>query len=159
MPNTLDWLRGHGDRFRRIAHAVEGFLLLVLIAGGGALAGYSIAALRADDVLALQRADHQAEIGRLQTATDALLTSKEDQLAWMSVRLEALMASTNTAARTSESAAKTSVRASRQAAAAAQVAGATAAAVSSRPNVPESARKALNAAIEQTNRAISEGMQ
>ncbi|QEI07819.1 hypothetical protein FXN63_19745 [Pigmentiphaga aceris] len=156
MPNILDWLHGHGDRFRRVAHVVEGFLLLVLIAGGGGLAGYS-AALRADDVLALQRADHQAEIGRLQATTDALLNSKEDQLAWMSVRLEELTASANTAARTSESAAKTSVRASRQAAAAAQVAGATAAAVSSRPNVPESAREALNAAIERTNRAIAEG--
>jgi len=152
-----NWFAIHRERLRRIVRGCEVLLLLILIAGGGATAGYSVAELRADDDLADLRADHQAEIDRLQAVNSALLESKEDHLAWMSTRLGELTASTTTAARTSESAAKTSVRASRQAAAAAQAASATAAAVVKRPTVPESDRKSLNAAIEQTNRAIAEG--
>jgi hypothetical protein len=130
--------------------------LLLLIALGGAVAGYSGARIELAAAVTAAQDQHRAEIDRLQAATAALLRSKEEQLGWLSGRLIELTATTGTAARTSEAAAKTSARAAAGAAAAAKAAGATAAAVAKRPAVPEEARRELNAAIEQANRAIVE---
>lgn len=147
---------GNCTHYRGAWRTVQAVAVLLLIALGGGVAGYSGARFELAAAATAAQDQHRAEIDRLQAATAALLKSKEDQLGWLSGRLLELTATTGTAARTSEAAAKTSAQAARGAVAAAKAATATATAVAKRPTVPEAARQELNAAIEQTNRAIAE---
>ncbi|MCY1271600.1 hypothetical protein D9M68_223020 [compost metagenome] len=137
MAKLRDWIDHHRATFRRLAHMFEALTLMALMVGGGAGAGYALCQWQLRDLMAQQRDDHQAEIGRLQSAysqTLEALTPKVSQAAGAAAE----------AAEASAEAAKSVKRATRAAPAPA------------RP-LTEAERNQLNRDIEAANRKVREG--
>jgi hypothetical protein len=124
--------------------------LVLAVALGGAIAGYSYSEYRLRVIVLNSAAEHQAEIRRLQETNTRVLA--------------ALTAQVQSAAQTANIAGARAANAADQSAVAAQTAKSaaveTARAAQRRPTivvtpvVPEPARANLNRAIERTNRAI-----
>lgn len=134
MARLRDWLASHRATFTRLAHMLEAVTLMALMVGGGAGAGYALCQWQFRDLMAQQRDDHQAEIGRLQSAysqTLAALTPKVSQAAGAAAE----------AAEASAEAAKSAKRATRAAPA--------------RP-LTEAERNQVNRDIEAANRKVRE---
>lgn len=137
MARIREWLARHRATFIRTAHMLEAVTLMALMVGGGMGAGYALCQWQSREILAQQRDDHQAEIGRLQeayTQTLAALTPKVAAAANASAQ----------AAEASVEAAKSVKRAARPAAAAAP-----------RP-LSEAERQGVNRDIEAANRKVRE---
>ncbi|OZI58700.1 hypothetical protein [Bordetella genomosp. 1] len=60
--------------------ALEGWLLVLLMVGGGAGIGYSLAGVRSDYLMAEQAIAHTAEVQRMQVMNQQLLSIIQDRL-------------------------------------------------------------------------------
>ena len=112
MAKLRDWLARYRAKFILVGHRMEAVTVLILLLGGGMGTGYLFCVWQYRELMAQQRDDHQAEIGRLQeayTQTLAALTPKVAAAANASAQ----------AAEASVEAAKSVKRAARPAAAAA----------------------------------------
>lgn len=136
MPRVAEWIRRHQETFRRVAHMVEAVTLMSLMVGGGVGAGYAISQWHALDVMAERRADHQAEIERLQKAYS-------DVLSVLAPKVHQAADSAAVAAEASVEAAKSVTRAAR-------------APVSQPRQISDAERKQINREIDYANRLIKE---
>ncbi|WP_404991162.1 hypothetical protein [Cupriavidus pauculus] len=137
MAKLRDWLARYRAKFILVGHRMEAVTVLILLLGGGMGTGYLFCVWQYRELMAQQRDDHQAEIGRLQeayTQTLAALTPKVAAAANASAQ----------AAEASVEAAKSVKRAARPAAAAAP-----------RP-LSEAERQGVNRDIEAANRKVRE---
>lgn len=137
MAKLRDWLARYRAKFILVGHRMEAVTVLILLLGGGMGTGYLFCVWQYRELMAQQRDDHQAEIGRLQeayTQTLAALTPKVAAAANASAQ----------AAEASVEAAKSVKRAARPAAAAAP-----------RP-LTEAERQGVNRDIEAANRKVRE---
>jgi hypothetical protein len=66
MAKLREWVGRNMAMFRRAAHVCEAVTLLLVVAMGGGVAGYSLAIWQAREAMIEQRADHLAEIERMQ---------------------------------------------------------------------------------------------
>lgn len=138
MARLRDWVASHRATFWRVAHMLEALTLMALMVGGGAGAGYALCQWQFRELMAQQRDDHQAEIGRLQSAysqTLEALTPKVSQAAGAAAQ----------AAEASAEAAKSAKRATRAAPAPAPARALT-----------EAERNQVNRDIEAANRKVRE---
>ncbi len=137
MAKLRDWLARYRAKFILVGHRMEAVTVLILLLGGGMGTGYLFCVWQYRELMAQQRDDHQAEIGRLQeayTQTLAALTPKVAAAANASAQ----------AAEASVEAAKSVKRAARPAAAAAP-----------RP-LRAAERQGVNRDIEAANRKVRE---
>lgn len=134
MARIRECLAQHRATFVRTAHMLEAVTLMALMVGGGMGAGYALCQWQSREMLAQQRDDHQAEIGRLQSA--------------YSQALEALTPKVAAAANASAQAAEASVEAAKSVKRAAR-------APASR-QVSEAEREQVNRDIEAANRKVRE---
>lgn len=142
MAKVRDWLDRHRAQFRRIADRTGTVSMVLVIAMGGAAGGYWIAQWQARDLFVQMRADHVAEIERLQsTYADTLqaLAPKIDDIA-------------QTAQQAAGAAAEAAVTSAAVAQAAKKV---TQGSAIPRP-LTEAERARANAAIEAANRKLQE---
>lgn len=136
MAKLRDWIARHRATFIRVAHMLEAVTLMALMVGGGAGAGYALCQWQFRDLMAQQRDDHQAEIGRLQSA--------------YSQTLEALTPKVSQAAGAAAEAAEASAEAAKSVKRAARAAPAQ-----PRP-LTEAERNQVNRDIEAANRKVRE---
>ncbi|SPD47488.1 hypothetical protein [Cupriavidus neocaledonicus] len=136
MGKLRDWVANHVATLRRLAHMCEAVTLIGLMVGGGAGAGYALCQWQFRDLMAQQREDHQAEIGRLQSA--------------YSQTLEALTPKVSQAAGAAAEAAEASAEAAKSVKRAARAAPAPV-----RP-LTEAERNQVNRDIEAANRKVRE---
>ncbi|SPA44822.1 hypothetical protein [Cupriavidus taiwanensis] len=136
MAKLRDWIARHRATFTRVAHMLEAVTLMALMVGGGTGAGYALCQWQFRDLMAQQRDDHQAEIGRLQSA--------------YSQTLEALTPKVSQAAGAAAEAAEASAEAAKSVKRAARVAPAL-----PRP-LTEAERNQVNRDIEAANRKVRE---
>ncbi|SPR97337.1 hypothetical protein [Cupriavidus taiwanensis] len=136
MAKLRDWIARHRVTFTRVAHMLEAVTLMALMVGGGAGAGYALCQWQFRDLMAQQRHDHQAEIGRLQSA--------------YSQTLEALTPKVSQAAGAAAEAAEASAEAAKSVKRAARAAPAQ-----PRP-LTEAERNHVNRDIEAANRKVRE---
>lgn len=136
MAKLRDWIARHRATFTRVAHMLEAVTLMALMVGGGAGAGYALCQWQFRDLMAQQRDDHQAEIGRLQSA--------------YSQTLEALTPKVSQAAGAAAEAAEASAEAAKSVKRAARAAPAQ-----PRP-LTEAERNQVNRDIEAANRKVRE---
>ncbi|WP_227459652.1 hypothetical protein [Cupriavidus pauculus] len=137
MARIREWLARHRATFIRTAHMLEAVTLMALMVGGGMGAGYALCQWQSREILAQQRDDHQAEIGRLQEAYTQTLQA-------LAPKVSAAANASAQAAEASVEAAKSVKRAARPAAAAAP-----------RP-LSEAERQGVNRDIEAANRKVRE---
>ena len=137
MARIREWLARHRATFIRTAHMLEAVTLMALMVGGGMGAGYALCQWQSREILAQQRDDHQAEIGRLQEAYTQTLQA-------LAPKVSAAANASAQAAEASVEAAKSVKRAARPAAAAAP-----------RP-LTEAERQGVNRDIEAAHRKVSE---
>ncbi|WP_244785369.1 hypothetical protein [Cupriavidus pauculus] len=137
MARIREWLARHRATFIRTAHMLEAVTLMALMVGGGMGAGYALCQWQSREILAQQRDDHQAEIGRLQEAYTQTLQA-------LAPKVSAAANASAQAAEASVEAAKSVKRAARPAAAAAP-----------RP-LTEAERQGVNRDIEAANRKVRE---
>ncbi|WP_341249055.1 hypothetical protein [Cupriavidus pauculus] len=137
MARIREWLARHRATFIRTAHMLEAVTLMALMVGGGMGAGYALCQWQSREILAQQRDDHQAEIGRLQEAYTQTLQA-------LAPKVSAAANASAQAAEASVEAAKSVKRAARPAAAAAP-----------RP-LTEAERQGVNREIEAANRKVRE---
>lgn len=136
MARLRDWVASHRATFWRVAHMLEAITLMALMVGGGAGAGYALCQWQFRELMAQQRDDHQAEIGRLQSAYSQVLealTPKMSQAAGAAAQ----------AAEASAEAAKSAKRATRAAPPPARA-------------LTEAERNQVNRDIEAANRKVRE---
>ena len=141
MAKLRDWLSRHRDAFVRAAHRLEVLTLIALMVGGGGGTGYALCQWQYRELMAQQREDHLAEIGRLQgayTHTLSILAPQVTEAAGVAAQ----------AAEASVEAAKSVKRATR-AAPPPQV-------LLNRP-LTEAERDLVNREIEAANRRVKEG--
>ncbi len=139
MAKLRDWFDSHRATFYRVAHMLEAVTLMALMVGGGAGAGYALCQWQSRDLMAQQREDHQAEIGRLQAVYGQML--------------EALTPKVTEAAGAAAQAAEASVEAAKSAKRAAR----TPASPAPAPRVlTEADRQQVNRDIEAANRKVRE---
>jgi predicted PurR-regulated permease PerM len=141
MKRVRDWLARHRDTFRRVAHVLEAITLVLVIAMGGAVGGYALAQWQARDVFVQMRADHAAEIERLQGTFSWTLQALAPQLGDIAQTASAAAGAAAQAAETSAEAARTVKQAARSAPA----------------PLSEAERSRVNGAIEAANRKLKEG--
>jgi len=137
MARIREWLARHRATFIRTAHMLEAVTLMALMVGGGMGAGYALCQWQSREILAQQRDDHQAEIGRLQEAYTQTLQA-------LAPKVSAAANASAQAAEASVEAAKSVKRVARPAAAAAP-----------RP-LTEAERQGVNRDIEAANRKVRE---
>lgn len=136
MGSIRDWVDCHRATFRRVAHMLEAVTLMAMMVGGGAGAGYFACQWQFGALMAQQRADHQAEVQRLQEAYGRAL--------------EALAPKVSAAAGAAAEAAEASAEAARSARRAVPVAPAPA------RRLTEAERAQANRAIEAANQKVRE---
>lgn len=139
MEKVREWMRRHKATFYRVAHVTEAISLVLLIALGGAVGGFMYAEWRAHDVMVQERADHLAEIDRLQGNYTQLL--------------QVLTPKIKDIAETASSAAESAAAA---AATTAEVATAAKRATGVPTPLTEAERSKANAAINDANRRLRE---
>lgn len=128
--------------FRRVAHVTEAIALIAVVAMGGAAGGYALAQWQGQEALVQQRADHLAEIERLQHA--------------YAQTLQALAPKINDLAQTAQEAAGAAAEAAVTSAEVAQTARKVAQGGSGVRPLTEAERARANAAIEAANRKLQE---
>lgn len=141
MGKLRDWVSRHRATFRRVAHATEAITIMLVIAMGGGVAGYALAQWQARDVIVQMRADHAAEIERLQGTFSWTLQVLAPQLGDIAETASAAAGAAAQAAETSAEAARTVKQAAR---------------FKSAP-LSEAERSRVNGAIEAANRKLKEG--
>ena len=142
MGKLRDWVSRHHATFRRVAHMTEAITLVLVIAMGGAVAGYSTALWRMQEEVVQLRADHVAEIERLQRTYAMTLQALAPQLGDIAETASAAAGAAAQAAETSAEAARTVKQ--------------TAARNKPVP-LSEAERSRVNEAIEAANRKLREG--
>lgn len=141
MGKVREWVSRHRATFRRVAHATEAITILLVIAMGGGVAGYALAQWQARDVIVQMRADHAAEIERLQGTFSWTLQVLAPQLGDIAETASAAAGAAAQAAETSAAAARTVKQAARF-----------------KPEpLSEAERSRVNGAIEAANRKLKEG--
>lgn len=141
MGKLRDWVSRHHATFRRVAHMTEAITLVLFIAMGGAVAGYSTALWRMQEEVVQLRADHVAEIERLQRTYAMTLQALAPQLGNIAETASAAAGAAAQAAETSAEAARTVKQAARF-----------------KPEpLSEAERSRVNGAIEAANRKLREG--
>ncbi len=136
MGKLRDWIANHLATLRRLAHMCEAVTLIGLMVGGGVGAGYALCQWQFRELMALQRDDHQAEIGRLQKAYSETLEA-------LSPKVSQAAGAAAQAAEASAEAAKSAKRATRAAPAPAK-------------SLTEAERQQVNRDIEAANRKVRE---
>lgn len=139
MARLRDWLARYRAKFILVGHRMEAVTVLVLLLGGGMGTGYLFCVWQYRELMAQQRDDHQAEIGRLQEAYTRTLN--------------ALAPKVTAAANASAQAAEASVEAAKSVKRAARAPAAPAPAA--RP-LTEAERQDVNRDIEAANRKVRE---
>ncbi|MBY4734004.1 hypothetical protein K6V90_26035 [Cupriavidus pauculus] len=137
MAKLRDWLARYRAKFILVGHRMEAVTVLILLLGGGMGTGYLFCVWQYRELMAQQRDDHQAEIGRLQEA--------------YTQTLQALAPKVSAAANASAQAAEASVEAAKSVKRAAR----PAAAATPRP-LSEAERQGVNRDIEAANRKVRE---
>ncbi|WP_157779537.1 hypothetical protein [Cupriavidus pauculus] len=137
MAKLRDWLARYRAKFILVGHRMEAVTVLILLLGGGMGTGYLFCVWQYRELMAQQRDDHQAEIGRLQEAYTQTLAALTPKVA--------------AAANASAQAAEASVEAAKSVKRAARPAAATA----PRP-LSEAERQGVNRDIEAANRKVRE---
>ncbi|WP_423192994.1 hypothetical protein [Cupriavidus sp. H18C2] len=140
MARLRDLLARYRALLVRLGHLLEAFTVMILMVGGGMGAGYALCQWQFRDLMAQQRDDHQAEIGRLQGVYSKTLEVLTPNVA-------AAAGAAAKAAEASEEAAKSVKRAVRPATAPASTAP--------RP-LTEAERQDVNRDIEAANRKVRE---
>ncbi|CAG9172350.1 hypothetical protein CURE108131_23255 [Cupriavidus respiraculi] len=145
MSKVREWVERNRAAFLRAAHLCEAVSLVLLIAVGGGVAGYSIALWQAREAMIEQRADHLAEIERMQET--------------YGITLRALVPKINDIAQTASEAAGAAAEAAVTSAEVAQTAKRVAQGKASGPTpLTEAERAKANSAIEAANRKLREGV-
>lgn len=139
MARLRDWLARYRAKFILVGHRMEAVTVLVLLLGGGMGTGYLFCVWQYRELMAQQRDDHQAEIGRLQEAYTRTLNV-------LAPKVTAAANASAQAAEASVEAAKSVKRAARAPAAPAPAA---------RP-LTEAERQDVNRDIEAANRKVRE---
>lgn len=140
MARLRDWLARYRTKFILIAHRIEAVAVLILLLGGGMGIGYWACVWQYRDLMAQQREDHQAEIGRLQHAYTQTLQA-------LTPKVTAAASASAQAAEASVEAAKSVKRATRPAPAVAPAAPRA---------LSEAERQDVNRDIEAANRKVRE---
>lgn len=142
MASLREWVRGRRAYFAKIGHAIEGITVILLIALGAGAVGYGIAQSQARETIVEERANHQAEIERLQRTYTETLAIIAPQLKGIAKDVsQAATASAQAAVSTAE-AAKSAKRA--------------AAPVANAAPITEAQRSDTNRKIEEANRKVKD---
>ena len=124
--------------FQKIGHAIEGMLTIALIALGGGASGYFFAQYQMRTFLIDERANHVAELERMQSVYTATIAA-------MAPKLERIADATEASATASAKAAVNTSEATR-------VTKQTARAAAPQTPMNEAQRKEVNQKIEDANR-------
>lgn len=144
MAKLYDWLKSRASALRRIGHAVEGLTVIGFFALGSGAAGYFFAQSQMRDDMVRERAEHLAEIDRLQK-------TYAETMAYVSQRVGETAKAAQVAA---DQSAQAAVEAKDTAKAAKRAVGATPAAAPAAAPISEAQRAEVNRKIDQANQKV-----
>lgn len=147
MIRIRNFIFAHKAGMRKIVHALQLLVIVAVLSGSGAVGGYWLAANQAKDDRLAQRADHLAEIARLQEAYRRNLQTTGEIVKSAATTAEA-------AATTAEVATSNAADATRLASKA-TTAAKQAVTTARSDNVPQPTRAQINRAVESANRQIA----
>lgn len=140
MTTLRNWLSERRAMMVKFAHAVEGLITIALIAMGAGASGYFFAQYQMRAFVLEERADHVAEIERLQR-------TYAETLAYLTTKASATADAAESAANESAKAATDSAKAAKRAVAPSQTAP---------TSISEAQRTDINRKIEAINRKVRE---